>query len=580
MSLLIWWSLLLATFYTSVTALGPLHVRNNGGKKSHFVTPTSDGRLTVNGSEITLIGTTAYWLPSLNSLDDIDHTLGNISKAGFNAVRVWGFNDVDQIPENGTWFQLVQNGTTVINNGTNGLQKLDAVVNLAQKHRVYVMISLTNNWNPRPLIDNISDPLSQFRFGLRDVTNGTNNSLPRNTLSNDYGGMDLYVRQFGGPQEHDQFFTNETLISAFMNYTTQVVSRYVNSPAILSWEIANDPRCNSSVAASSGCTAQNVTRWHSRIAKHVKTIDPNHMVSSGHQGFLCLGCAKLFPRVTTPAPRPSPAAGARRRNVRARALTAEGVLLQRKEAFKKARALAKRSNSGALTGGTVIRGRWVSTPTRRQEQPGLDSSLNGAHGVDSEDILGIPEVDIGSLQLFPDQASYGVPDPNLSPFNNTVQIGLNWIRTHADIAATFAKPTIMTGFGLVTQQNAPAFVPFNTTIAPFGPDNTAPVQQPFGVTDAERDDAYVQWLQAGLNGGLQGMIQYQWSQGGLVGAPGTPVADASSVQSSPATTPGTSQTSVNVQVNGSPNDGYGINGIGFDPLVQSINSISQQFGPG
>lgn len=55
------------------------------------------------------------------------------------------------------------------------------------------------------------------------------------------GGMDLYVRQFG-LETHDQFYTNPSILNAFMNFTTQVVSRYVNSPAIFSWELANDPR--------------------------------------------------------------------------------------------------------------------------------------------------------------------------------------------------------------------------------------------------------------------------------------------------------------------------------------------------
>lgn len=52
------------------------------------------------------------------------------------------------------------------------------------------------------------------------------------------GGMDLYVRQFG-LKNHDDFYTNETLIAAFENYTTQVVSRYVNSPAIFAWYDSN-----------------------------------------------------------------------------------------------------------------------------------------------------------------------------------------------------------------------------------------------------------------------------------------------------------------------------------------------------
>ncbi len=46
--------------------------------------------------------------------------------------------------------------------------------------------------------------------------------------------MDVYVRQFG-LKHHDEFYTNETLIDSFKNYTTQVVKRYVDSPAVLAW---------------------------------------------------------------------------------------------------------------------------------------------------------------------------------------------------------------------------------------------------------------------------------------------------------------------------------------------------------
>jgi hypothetical protein len=79
---------------------------------------------------------------------------------------------------------MIANGTTTINNGTNGLQKLDTVIQLAEKHGIFVQLALTNNWNPLPLVDNTTTGLGLLS---RDVTPGTNNSLPRNTLSNDYG---------------------------------------------------------------------------------------------------------------------------------------------------------------------------------------------------------------------------------------------------------------------------------------------------------------------------------------------------------------------------------------------------------
>ena len=53
------------------------------------------------------------------------------------------------------------------------------------------------------------------------------------------------------------------------------------------------------------------------------------------------------------------------------------------------------------------------------------------------------------------------------------------------------------GFGLVSQANLPYFVPFNSSIAPFGP-SSANVQPSIGVTVGQLNDAYYQWFQGNL----------------------------------------------------------------------------------
>lgn len=150
-------------------------------------------------SNIRYTGANAYWLPALNTDQDIWYTLGNISAIGIKVVRLWAFNgefffliqfwiahlnhlDVGTVPTNGTWFQLVHNGSISINDGPNGLQKLDTVVQMAEKRGLSLILSLTNNWYPQPLLSPVDSTIS-----ARDVTPGTNNSLPRNYLSNDYG---------------------------------------------------------------------------------------------------------------------------------------------------------------------------------------------------------------------------------------------------------------------------------------------------------------------------------------------------------------------------------------------------------
>lgn len=280
-----------------------------------------------------------------------------------------------------------------------------------------------------------------------------------------------------------------------------------------------------------------------------------------------MDCPKLFPRVVPPPPQTSPVpSNRRRRNVKP--LTKARVLAERKAAMKRATAMAKRT-----AGGVRIRGRWVSTETKRQFDVGVGSSFDGSQGVDSEDIINIPQIGFGTFQLFPDQNVYGVTDPTLPRFNNTVNQGISWIEAHAAMGALFNKPVTLNGFGLVTQDNAPNFVPFNQSTPVFVPDPTnvtTPIQlQPF-VTDDQRDDAYAQWLQAGLQAGLQGMLQYQWSQGNLTAVAGSAVAP---------TVTGVGVSPVVSGVGVSPNDGYAIQGVGQSQVVNTISQAAQAFSP-
>ncbi|KAG2349908.1 glycoside hydrolase family 5 protein [Suillus weaverae] len=565
MNFLPWVSLFFSILWASTVAAIPSQTTDKRAS-SPFVSTSGPG-FVVNGSSLKYIGTNAYWLPTLNTNADIWNTLSNISALGIKVVRLWAFNDVSTIPVNGTWFQLIQNGTVTVNNGPNGLQKLDTVIQMAEQHGLYVILSLTNNWYPLPLLNSTVPPVNSTAF---DVTPGTNNTLPRNYLSNNYGGMDLYVRQFG-LQTHDQFYTNPSILASFMNYTTQVVSRYVNSPSVFSYELANDPRCNSTLGASPTCTTETITTWHATVASHIRSIDPNHLISSGVGGYLCPTCPKLYP--LTPAPAPpatSPAPGKKKRS-QAQPVTKEQILRERSERRRRNREAAKRAGT-LVEDGVRVRGRWVSTATKRQQTPTLGSVYDGSYGVDSQDISNIPDIGFSSFQLFPDQQSYGPVDPNVAPWQSIEQNGAQWIITQAQTASAVGKPSILTGFGLVTQSNAPSFVPFNSTVAPFAADNPN-ASTTYGVTSQQQADTYTSWLNTGIAAGLNGIIQYQWGQSNLTAEPGTTVSPPTttgetSTPSSPGQVPTPQQTTGQ-----SPNDGY--SSTGSTTVQQILGNASQ-----
>ena len=86
-----------------------------------------------------------------------------------------------------------------------------------------------------------------------------------------------YVKQF--PQ-------SDSAKALFANHVNYIVSRtnrynqikYVDDPTIMSWQIGNEPR------ASSDENKEPFARWMADVAAQIKSLDPNHMVSSGSEG--------------------------------------------------------------------------------------------------------------------------------------------------------------------------------------------------------------------------------------------------------------------------------------------------------
>jgi len=311
--------------------------QRDNDKPSGFVT-VSGGRFQLDGKVYRFYGTNAYWLQMATDYD-IDLTFHDIATTAFKVVRTWAFNDVPSKPASGPYFQILQNGKATINEGADGLQRLDQVVAAANKYGVKLILSLTNNWNPER-------EMPSTAWSRR-----SNDELPRGYSANDYGGMDLYVRNFRSGGTHDAFYTDKTIIDAFKNYVSHVVRRYAKDPAILGWELGNDLRCQSTLPSSSSCNTATITKWVADMSNYIKSLDSNHLITAGDGGFYCLGCPKLY--ATKKATSPNP-----------------------------------------LLPGT---------------------SFDGSYGVDTEDILASPSIDFGSFQLFPDQVTYFPdPQPNFA----------------------------------------------------------------------------------------------------------------------------------------------------------------------
>lgn len=83
-----------------------------------------------------------------------------------------------------------------------------------------------------------------------------------------------------------KFVKCDSAMEMSYNHVRNIVSRvnsingkpYKNSPAIMSWQIANEPR------AFSDDNKEAFAEWIHETAKVIKSIDPNHLVSTGSEG--------------------------------------------------------------------------------------------------------------------------------------------------------------------------------------------------------------------------------------------------------------------------------------------------------
>lgn len=98
---------------------------------------------------------------------------------------------------------------------------------------------------------------------------------------------------------HSQFMRNDKAKEFAANHVKYIVSRtntitgkpYTESPAILAWELANEPRAFARDSITKACFSE----WVKDQASLIKSLDPNHLVTTGSEGIVgCEEDADLF----------------------------------------------------------------------------------------------------------------------------------------------------------------------------------------------------------------------------------------------------------------------------------------------
>ncbi|KAJ3704321.1 hypothetical protein LUZ61_008026 [Rhynchospora tenuis] len=219
------------------------HFAEGGG----FV-QTRGVQFVLNGNPFYANGFNAYWLMTLASdptqRDKVSTVLSEAPSHSLSVARTWAFSDGGS--------DALQYSPGSYNEQT--FKGLDFVVAEAGKYGVKLILSLVNNYDS-------------------------------------FGGKKQYVdwarSQGQSISSDDDFFTNSLVKQYYKNHVKAVLTRvntitgvaYKDDPTIFAWELMNEPRCQSD---PSGATIQ---KWITEMAAHIKSIDTNHMLEAGLEGF-------------------------------------------------------------------------------------------------------------------------------------------------------------------------------------------------------------------------------------------------------------------------------------------------------
>ena len=231
-----------------------------------------DGRFEKNGKPHTYIGTNFWYGPILASdgeggdFDRLTRELDTLKAIGLTNLRVLVGGD----GENGVFSRIeptLQKAPGVYNDTL--LVGLDRFLVELGKRDMQAVLYLNNSWE-------WSGGYGQYL----EWATGEKALIP---LVDGYWPFMQQMRKFQ---------TSEAAHQLFYSHLQKIVSRvnsitgkpYKEDPAIFAWQIGNEPRCFSDDPE----IRRGFLDWLTKSAQIVKALDPNHLLSTGNEGWM--GC--------------------------------------------------------------------------------------------------------------------------------------------------------------------------------------------------------------------------------------------------------------------------------------------------
>lgn len=213
-------------------------------------------RFTLEGCTFRFTGTNSYFQMIHRHRADhpgVNEVLDEMAARGMTVLRTWAFQDLVERPDClqcAPAGQLPAGAAPADYLSETAFVGLDECLAAADQRGIRVILTLVNNWD-------------------------------------DFGGMKRYTLWRFGTPGHDEFYTDPVIVGWFKEYIHAMVHRvntvngrmYRDDPAILAWELANEPR------TLGGGTHADLDAWIADVSGYIRSLDANHLVTTGIEGF-------------------------------------------------------------------------------------------------------------------------------------------------------------------------------------------------------------------------------------------------------------------------------------------------------
>lgn len=234
-------------------------------RSNPFVT-VKDGKFYIGNQPYSYVGTNFWYGAILGSQGEggdrarLLRELDFMKKNGINNLRILvGGDGADGITSRIQ--PTLQKEPGVYNDDI--LDGLDFLLSEMKKRDLYAVLYLNNAW--------------EWSGGYSQYLEWAGAGKAPIPSVDGWNTFTAYVQKYAQNKEAQAMFSQHVnnILTRTNRYTGE---KYTNDPTIMSWQIGNEPR------AFSDANKQAFAEWMAVIAAQIKSIDKNHLVSTGNEG--------------------------------------------------------------------------------------------------------------------------------------------------------------------------------------------------------------------------------------------------------------------------------------------------------